>query len=240
MTDIRKTSGNSMGWSFLQACLTLAVLGGGYMAALDDVAKTLATDAGGAMTALARLQQLGLPVSAGVLLVIALVTGAGAGRSARRALEEAVAAVSGKKKTARAPKEDPAVREAENRRLYLHLLTTLQREGRLVDFFSENLDAYDDAQIGAAVRSIQSGCKTAVDKYLAPDPILEAAEGDTITVESGFSPARINLTGNVSGTPPFSGVVRHRGWQAGKIEIPKLSGDPADAAVISPAEVEVL
>ncbi len=241
MNETVKKTGNSMGWALLQGCLTLVVLGAGYMISLEDVSRKLAavlpgnTDA--AATAVMNLRTFGMPAGAVMVLLIALFTGWGARRASRDAIAGAAAAT---KKSPRPPKLDPAIREAEDRRLYLHLLSVLQREGRLVDFFSENLDAYEDMQIGAAVRSIQGNCKAAFEKYLSPNPILDSAEGETITVDAGFSPARINLTGNVSGTPPFTGVVRHRGWQAGKVDIPRLSGDTADVAVIAPAEVEVM
>ena len=41
----------------------------------------------------------------------------------------------------------------------LQLLALLQRDGRLVDFLQEEIDAYTDAQIGAAVRDIHRGCR---------------------------------------------------------------------------------
>jgi hypothetical protein len=48
----------------------------------------------------------------------------------------------------------------------------------------------------------------------------------------------IKLIGNVSGEPPFQGVIRHRGWKARKKDIPELSGD-LDSTLIVPAEVEI-
>ena len=40
----------------------------------------------------------------------------------------------------------------------VQILAALQREGRLIDFLEEDLSAYEDAQIGAAVRNIHQGC----------------------------------------------------------------------------------
>ena len=125
-----------------------------------------------------------------------------------------------------------------NQRYYLHLLSVLQREGRLVDFFQEDLNLYDDAQIGAAVRSIQDNCKKTVNKSLSPQPVLEKMEGDTVTVPADFDPSTIKLTGNVSGDPPFTGVLRHKGWRAAKLEMPTLSSSQ-DSRIIAPAEVEI-
>src|SRR5262245_48893552 len=41
----------------------------------------------------------------------------------------------------------------------LRVLAVLQRDGRLIDFLEEDIDAYPDAQIGAAVRDIHRGCR---------------------------------------------------------------------------------
>lgn len=128
--------------------------------------------------------------------------------------------------------------QERQKRLFLHFISVLQREGRLLDFFAEELSLYDDEQIGAAVRSIQEDCKKSVDKYLALGPVIDKEEGDTVEVEPGFDPNAITLTGNVSGEPPFTGVLRHRGWKAAKNEVPKLS-DVQDASIVAPAEVEV-
>jgi len=140
-----------------------------------------------------------------------------------------------------AKKKDFAEKRLEQerqKRLFLHFISVLQREGRLLDFFAEELSGYDDDQIGAAVRSIQEDCKKSVDKYLSLVPVIDKEEGDTVDVEPGFDPNAITLTGNVSGEPPFTGVLRHRGWKAAKNEVPKLS-DVQDASIVAPAEVEV-
>lgn len=133
---------------------------------------------------------------------------------------------------------DQKIEQDRKRRLFLHSLSILQREGRLLDFFDEDLSLYDDEQIGAAVRSIQGDCKKAIKKYIDVKPVIEAEEGDIVKIEPGFDIDSIKLVGNVSGEPPFEGVLKHRGWKAGKKEIPKLS-DIQDATIIIPAEVEI-
>lgn len=133
---------------------------------------------------------------------------------------------------------DQRIEQERKRRLFLHVLSVLQREGRLLDFFAEELDLYDDEQIGAAVRSIQEDCKKSMEKYFAPGPIMDKEEGDIVEVAAGFDPDAIKLTGNVSGNPPFKGVLRHRGWRAARIDLPKLS-DVRDPSIISPAEIEI-
>lgn len=128
--------------------------------------------------------------------------------------------------------------DSENRRRELHLLSLLQREGRLVDFLCENLEHYEDSQIGAAVRNIQENCKKTLNRYVDPKPIMDQEEETEVTVLEGFDPTAIKLTGNVSGNPPFKGILQHRGWRAGRRNLPILSGS-LDPDVISPAEVEI-
>jgi hypothetical protein len=120
----------------------------------------------------------------------------------------------------------------------LRLLRLLQEEARFVDFIEEDLDSYDDAQVGAAARSIHSSCRKALQGRIAIERIYYAAEGSSVDVEEGFNPASIRLTGNVSGTPPFSGTLQHAGWRATKVTLPESPGG-FDNSVIAPAEVEI-
>ncbi len=133
---------------------------------------------------------------------------------------------------------DQKIERERKQRLFLHTLSILQREGRLLDFFDEDLSVYEDSQIGAAVRSIQEDCKKAVKKYIDPKPVVQGEDGDEITIEEGFDIDAINLVGNVSGHPPFKGVIRHPGWRAGKKDVPKLS-DIQDSGIMTPAEIEI-
>ena len=135
--------------------------------------------------------------------------------------------------------EERQVQQRQQQRLFLHLLAMLQREGRLVDFLNEDLEQYEDDQIGAAVRGIHENCKRTLTKNLGLHPIIEHLEGEETEVAEGFDPHAIKLTGNVSGRPPFVGILRHRGWRTDKIELPTLS-DVSDAGIIAPAEVEIL
>jgi len=138
---------------------------------------------------------------------------------------------------------EPVVTKKElteiNKRFYLHLISVMQRDGRLIDFFSEDLGIYEDAQIGAAVRSIQDNCKNSLKKYLNPTAVIDQNEGDPISVPIGFDPNSIKLTGNVTGEPPFQGTLRHKGWRASRLELPTLS-TVKDPSILSPAEVEIL
>lgn len=143
-----------------------------------------------------------------------------------------------KKPEITAPKEDPRKREAEANARAVQLLTIFQRDARLVDFLREDIRPYADAQVGAAVRSLHEGCQQVLNRYLQLEPIINAPEGETVTVENGFDPAAIKLTGNVTGKPPLKGTLRHRGWRAAKVELPAPS-EAGEQLVIAPAEVEI-
>ena len=128
------------------------------------------------------------------------------------------------------PSEDPGDRAVQ-------LLAILQRDGRLVDFLQEDLAAYTDAQVGAAVRDVHANCRKALDRYVRVEPVLADEEGSQTTIGTMVDPATVRLVGNV-GQGGGRGTVRHRGWRVGRIELPPL---PAETArlVVAPAEVEV-
>jgi hypothetical protein len=120
----------------------------------------------------------------------------------------------------------------------LRLLGLLQQEGRFVDFIQEDIEAYDDAQVGAAVRAIHAGCRKALDERLALARIFDAEEGTEVTVEPGFDPSAVRLSGNVTGDPPFRGILQHGGWRTAQVSLPETQSG-ADPTVIAPAEVEI-
>jgi hypothetical protein len=120
----------------------------------------------------------------------------------------------------------------------LRLLALLQREGRLLDFFMEDVQNYTDAQVGAAVRDIHRSCRKALQEHLSLDPVLTDAEGSEVTVPQGFDPAAVRLTGNVTGQPPFRGTLKHHGWRVREVKLPEPTGGQ-DEFVVQPAEVEL-
>ncbi|MFN8486652.1 MAG: DUF2760 domain-containing protein [Caldilineaceae bacterium] len=121
----------------------------------------------------------------------------------------------------------------------IQMLAILQRQGRLIDFLQEDLGLYDDAQIGAAVRSIHEGCKQALTEHVKLEPIYQEPEGSAVVLQPGFDPNAVRLTGNVVGNPPFRGELRHRGWRVAKITLPQRVDGQAQALIVAPAEVEV-
>ena len=120
----------------------------------------------------------------------------------------------------------------------LQLLSLLQREGRLVDFLQQDVAGFSDADIGAAARVVHEGCRKALANHAKIAAIRSEDEGDKVTVPEGYDPASVKLVGNVSGSGPFTGVLRHKGWRLEKLELPSLVGD-GSSEVLAPAEVEL-
>ncbi|MBW1647144.1 MAG: DUF2760 domain-containing protein [Deltaproteobacteria bacterium] len=168
-----------------------------------------------------------------IVLILAVILAWRASRPARRRLPAGPPTPTSKDKL-----EDRAD-EARETRLFVHLLARLQREGRLLDFLAEDLDAYDDAQIGAAARSVHAGCRRVVDKLLAPRPVMAEGEEASVTLDEHYDATAVTLTGRVGDKPPFQGIVRHAGWRATRIDIPVLAKE-TDPTIIAPAEVEVV
>ena len=120
----------------------------------------------------------------------------------------------------------------------LQMLRILQRDGRLLDFLKEDLTGVADADIGAAARVVHDGCNRALSDYLEVSRIRTEQEGDTVELEAGFDAARVKITGNVVGDPPFKGTLAHHGWAIDKLRLPKLAAGH-DPSILSPAEVEL-
>jgi hypothetical protein len=121
----------------------------------------------------------------------------------------------------------------------VQMLALLQRDGRLIDFLSENIAPYSDAQLGAAVRTIHETCRQVLDRYLKLESILNTEEDQPVTVQAGFDPAAIKLVGDVRGEPPLRGLLRHKGWRVKEMKLPTLPEGSAARMVIAPAEVEI-
>ncbi len=139
------------------------------------------------------------------------------------------------------PKEKPKPKKSQaqhHRDGSLAMLALLQREGRLVDFLQEDIEDYDDSDIGAAVRDIHRGCRKVLNDYLTLEAVMPGEEDDSVTVPLGFDVGEVKLLGEIKGDPPFKGVLRHHGWRAKDTNFPKLTGD-VDRHVLVPAQVEV-
>jgi hypothetical protein len=119
----------------------------------------------------------------------------------------------------------------------LTLLEALQREARLIDFVKEDVAAYEDAQIGAAVRDIHRDAAKLLERLFAIRPVIDQAEGSAVSLD-GKEAGRVRLVGNVR-EGATQGTLVHHGWAATKTELPLWSG-PKDAdRIVAPAEVEI-
>lgn len=125
----------------------------------------------------------------------------------------------------------------------VQILSLLQREARLIDFLMEDITPFTDEQIGGAVRDVHNNCRETLARHVKVSPVADGVEGAVTTLKGtgleAKDTARLRLVGKV---PPDrkveAGVLRHRGWQVDKIELPAL--DPNKRLmVIAPAEIEV-
>ena len=120
----------------------------------------------------------------------------------------------------------------------VYTLVLLQREGRLVDFLQESIDAFEDAQIGAAVRRIHADCRKVIQTTFNVVPLRSEAEGESVILKTAHDSAEIRLSGNVPDAPPYKGVVRHKGWKSAGLHFPMRSGK-VRPDIIQAAEVEI-
>jgi hypothetical protein len=137
----------------------------------------------------------------------------------------------------RAPEKPQAPRaDAE----IVHFLSLLQEKGRLVDFLMDDINAYGDAQVGAAARVVHAGCKGVLADHFAIKPVRAEPEGSRVQVPAGYSADAYRLVGKIAGSAPFTGVLVHRGWKTDSVKLPRLLRGPADPLpAIAPAEVDV-
>jgi hypothetical protein len=116
-------------------------------------------------------------------------------------------------------------------------LSILQRDSRLIDFLQEDISAYSDDQVGAAVREMHDQCRDSLGRYLALQPVIDGVEG-TFAKAPSTDPNVVKFVGNVPAKPPAGGTLRHKGWKAAKIDLPALAAKQ-DATVLAPAELEI-
>ncbi|QDT13082.1 DUF2760 domain-containing protein [Planctomycetes bacterium K23_9] len=119
------------------------------------------------------------------------------------------------------------------------LLSTLQREARLVDLIQEDLSNFSDAQVGAAARPCLQTCASTLSRLFGLAAVSDAGEGATVdlndAITNGGSPARYQWIGEGNST---SGKLVHQGWQATQVELPTWTGADTDANVIAPAQLQ--
>ncbi|MGF1694517.1 DUF2760 domain-containing protein [Vibrio kyushuensis] len=120
----------------------------------------------------------------------------------------------------------------------MQLLSIMQQEARLIDFLKEDLTSFSDEEVGAAARVIHTGGQKVLNDYVSLTSIRTEEEETRITIEEGFNAQQVRLTGNVTGSAPFTGTLVHKGWKATDMTLPKLAKN-YDASIIAPAEVEL-
>lgn len=119
----------------------------------------------------------------------------------------------------------------------LQILGILQRDSRIVDFLMEDITSYEDEQIGAAVRSMQTAARDALVRYVSLTPVIDGVEG-TFTKAPSADASSVKFLGNVPATGATGGTLRHRGWRASSVNLPPLN-PKQDNTIVAPAEIEV-
>ena len=139
---------------------------------------------------------------------------------------------------ARAAPPAPAAARADAE--IVSFLAMLQEKGRLVDFLMDNINPYNDAQVGAAARVVHAGCKRVLQEHFSIHPLRTEDEGSTVQVPAGYAADEYRLVGKIAGQAPFSGVLVHRGWKTDMVKLPQLlPSAPGQLPAIAPAEVEL-
>jgi hypothetical protein len=142
------------------------------------------------------------------------------------------------RKSQPAAKPAPDVRTAQPSDGALQILGILQRDSRFIDFLMEDISAFSDDQVGAAVRDLHQQCRDSLNRYLRLGPVIDGVEGSPTKLDSN-DPSTVKLLGNVPANGKASGgLLRHKGWKAEKIDLPPLASN-SNVSVIAPAEVEI-
>lgn len=134
------------------------------------------------------------------------------------------------------PPPAPVVRASDGA---LQMLSILQRDSRMIDFLMEDITAYEDDQVGAAVRSLHDQCRDSLLRYVRLSPVIDGVEGTFTNVpKAAQDPSVVKFIGNVPAQPPQAGTLRHKGWRAEKIDLPSVPSQQ-NVNIIAPAEIEI-
>jgi hypothetical protein len=170
---------------------------------------------------------LGGALALGLVVLVAILAGRDSGHTASA--------------TAEAARPLPVPMQASNADAEIvSFLATLQARGRLVDFLMDDINAHDDAQVGAAARVVHAGCKAVLVEHFRIRPVREESEGSKVQVAAGYSADEYRLLGKISGPAPFSGVLVHHGWKTDTVKLPRIvRSSTGRLPAIAPAEVEL-
>jgi hypothetical protein len=164
----------------------------------------------------------------GLVVLITILIGGGPKRETRAAAEAA------------RPMPVPTAVNQQADAEIVSFLAILQARGRLVDFLMDDINAYSDAQVGAAARVVHAGCRAALLQHFQISPVRAESEGATVQVAAGYLPDEYRLVGKISGPAPFSGVLVHHGWKTDAVKLPRvLRSSTNRLPTIAPAEVEL-
>jgi hypothetical protein len=120
----------------------------------------------------------------------------------------------------------------------LKLLGMLQQEGRLLDFFMEDIAPYSDDQVGGAVRDVHEKTRAVLVRHFAPVPVIDAVEGTPVSASDPLA-AKAHFIGNLPASGrPKGGLLRHKGWKATTASMPK-PGPKEDLMLLATPEIEV-
>jgi hypothetical protein len=165
----------------------------------------------------------------GLVALVTILAGRGAEWDNRGAIAEAAR-----------PKPVPTGANHHADAEIVSFLAMLQARGRLVDFLMDDINTYDDAQVGAAARVVHAGCKAALLEHFRISPVRAESEGSKVQVAAGYPPDEYRLVGKISGPAPFSGVLVHHGWKTDAVNLPRvLRSSTNRLPAIAPAEVEL-
>lgn len=141
-------------------------------------------------------------------------------------------------KIVQAPAAAPVVLKEASPDAALQLLYLLQNDARFIDFIKEDMSAHSDEDVGMVARVIHEGCNKVLNDHFSFAPIAKENEGDKITLIEGYDAAKVRVTGNIVGNPPFTGTIIHKGWQVTDVRLPSTV-QGYNANVLAPAEVEL-
>ncbi|MBF0547659.1 MAG: DUF2760 domain-containing protein [Candidatus Riflebacteria bacterium] len=156
-------------------------------------------------------------------------------------LEAQLKALSDSKKTSESPdsKSQKQAGSPEIPPVVYQILYLLQKDGRLLDFLTEEISQYSDEEIGSAFRPKHADLKKLFSERFVLKHILD--ESENITIEK-IDPDQIKLIaqggGGVPANGPYKGRVVHRGWQLVECRLPELVSG-WNSKVVAPAEVEI-
>lgn len=141
-------------------------------------------------------------------------------------------------KIVQAPAPAPVVLKEASPDAALQLLYLLQNDARFIDFVKEDMSAHSDEDVGMVARVIHEGCNKVLNEHFSFASIAKENEGDKITLIEGYDAAKVRVTGNIVGNPPFTGTIIHKGWQVTDVRLPSTV-QGYNSNIIAPAEVEL-